>query len=282
MNEPRSPRRWKCVCAYDGTAFAGWQSQAPSASSGRVTSTGSARAASAGSGRAASTGSGRAGPVAIQDVIEARLAQILKVPLRIHGSGRTDAGVHALGQVFHFDADWRHDPEKLIAAFRFGLPATIQIKSVRAVAPDFHARFGARIKRYVYHVQLGDADPFLRPYRWSVYRPMNVAAMQSAAHVLRGRHDFRSFTALNGPEREDTIRDLRRLEVRQRGRQVTITAEADGFLYKMMRSLAGVLVAVGEGKLTPAQVKAILHARERTAAVLTAPPHGLFLVKVFY
>lgn len=259
----RASRRWKCVCAYDGAAFAGWQSQALPVAAGKTTATGSAR-------------------TAIQDVIEARLAQIFKVPVRIHGSGRTDAGVHALAQVFHFDAVWRHETAQLVAAFRMGLPPTIQVKSVHAAPADFHARFAATAKRYVYHLHQGDADPFARPYAWSVFRPLDLKAMQEAASVLRGKHDFRSFTALNGPEKEDTIRDLRRLDVRRRGRRITITAEAEGFLYKMMRSLAGVLVSVGEGKLTPSQVRALLLARNRTATVKTAPPHGLFLAKVFY
>lgn len=243
-------RRWKCVCAYDGTSFAGWQSQT--------------------------------GGRAIQDVIEARLAQIFKMPVRIHGSGRTDAGVHAVGQVFHFDADWRHGPEKLMAAFRVGLPVAIQVKSVRAVAADFHARFDATGKRYEYHLHLGDADPFTRSFCWPIFKPLDVAAMRAAAAVLQGRHDFRAFTALNGTEREHTVRDLRRLEVVRRGRRIRVTAEADGFLYRMMRSLVGGLVAVGEGKLTPAQVRSLLHSRERTAAIHTAPPQGLFLVRVYY
>jgi tRNA pseudouridine38-40 synthase len=242
--------RWKCICAYDGTDFAGWQSQA--------------------------------GGTAIQDVIEARLAQIFKRPLRIHGSGRTDSGVHAHGQVFHFEAAWTHAPEKLLAAFRVGLPRSIQIKSMRAVAPDFHARFDATGKRYDYHVHLGDADPFTRPYCWTFFKPLDVAAMNSAAAILRGRHDFRAFTALNGPAREDTTRDLRRLDVARRGRKIHIVAEADGFLYKMVRSLAGVLVAVGEGKLSVSDVRRILHSRERTATVQTAPAQGLFLTKVYY
>jgi len=243
-------RRWKCVCAYDGTGFAGWQSQA--------------------------------GGRAIQDIVEARLAQIFGAPVRIHGSGRTDAGVHALGQVFHFDAEWRHGTEKLLAAFRVGLPAAIQIKTVRAVAADFHSRFSATGKRYVYDLHLGDADPFTRPFCWPVFKPLDLGAMTAAAAVLRGRHDFRALTALNGTARDDTVRDLRRLEIARRGRRVRITAEADGFLYKMMRSLVGALVAAGEGKLTPAQVRGILESRQRTAAVLTAPPQGLFLAKVFY
>ena len=250
-------RRWKCLCAYDGTGFAGWQSQAAETSSAR-------------------------GAPAIQDVIEARLAQILRTTTRIHGSGRTDSGVHAHGQVFHFDAAWTHAPEKLLAAFRVGLPAAIQIKSVRAVAADFHARFDAKGKRYDYHVHLGDADPFTKPYCWPFFKPLDVSAMRAAAAALCGKHDFRAFTALNGPEREDTVRELRRLDVTRRGRKIHITAEADGFLYKMVRSLAGVLVAVGEGKLTVADVRRILQSRERIAAVQTAPAQGLFLTKVFY
>jgi tRNA pseudouridine38-40 synthase len=246
MNE----RRWKCVCAYDGTTFPGWQSQA--------------------------------GRRAIQDVIEARMAEIFGRPVRLHGSGRTDAGVHALGQVFHFDAEWRHGTDKLLAAFRVGLPAAIQIKSVRRVAADFHARFQATGKRYIYDVHLGDADPFTRPYCWVIFKPLDLAAMQAAAAVLRGRHDFRAFTALNGTAREDTVRDVRRLELTRRGRRVRVTAEADGFLYKMMRSLVGALVSAGEGKLSTADLRRILESRERTAAVLTAPPQGLFLARVFY
>ena len=237
------------MCAYDGADFSGWQSQ----TIGR----------------------------AIQDVIEERMAEIFKTQVRIHGSGRTDAGVHAFEQVFHFDAEWRHDPAKLLAAMRVGLPASIQIKSVRSVR-DFHARFDATGKRYVYRVHLGDADPFTRPYCWTFFRPLDVAAMQAAAAVLVGRHDFRAFTAVTGWAKEDTVRDLRRLDVVRRGRMISITAEADGFLYKMVRSLAGVLVSVGEGKATVAEVKKILESRQRTAVVQTAPPQGLFLQKVFY
>lgn len=242
--------RWKCICAYDGGDFSGWQSQA--------------------------------GGKAVQDVIEARLAEIFKTPVRIHGSGRTDAGVHANGQVFHFDASWRHGADKLGVAMRARLPETIQIKSVRAVGADFHARFGATGKRYVYRLHLGDADPFTRPWCWPVFRPLDFAAMEAVAEVLRGRHDFKSFAAFNGTEREDTVRDLRKLEIVRRGRHVRITAESGGFLYKMVRSLVGALVAAGEGRLPPEQVRAILASGQRTAQVFTAPPQGLFLEKVFY
>ncbi len=251
-------QRWKCVCAYDGGPFSGWQSQAPATSSEST------------------------GRPAIQDVLEARLAQIFHAPTRIHGSGRTDSGVHARAQVFHFDAAWNHGAEKLLAALRHRLPAAIQIKSVRVAPAKFHARFAATGKRYTYHLHLGDADPFTRPYCWPVFRPLDFAAMRAAAVVLHGRHDFRAFTALNGPEREDTVRDLRRLDLARKGSRIRVTAEADGFLYKMVRSLVGTLVSVGEGKLAPPEVKALLTARARTAAIQTAPPQGLFLEKVFY
>lgn len=243
-------RRWKCTCAYDGTDFDGWQSQV--------------------------------GGAAIQDVIEKRLAEIFKTPIRIHGSGRTDAGVHARAQVFHFDAEWKHEPMKLLAAFRVGLPPTIQVRTVQAVNPEFHARFSATGKRYEYFLHLGDADPFTRPYCWSIFRPLDIGAMEEAATALRGRHDFRAFTALNGSEREDTVRELRRFDVVRRGKRVKITAEANGFLYKMVRSLVGVLVSVGEGRATIGEVQALLREAKRTAVVHTAPPQGLFLARVFY
>ncbi|MBK9990030.1 MAG: tRNA pseudouridine(38-40) synthase TruA [Verrucomicrobia bacterium] len=249
MRDP-AVQRWKCVCAYDGTNFAGWQSQH--------------------------------GGGAIQDVIEARLTQMFGGLLRINASGRTDAGVHAHGQVFHFDAAWKHGPERLRAAMCVGLPAAIQLKSVRAVKPDFHSRFTATGKIYVYHLYLGDADPFTRPFAWAIGKPLDIESMKAATAVLRGKHDFRAFSALNGPPKDDTVRDLRRLELVRRGPRVRITAEADGFMYKMVRSLVGAVVAVGEGKMTPAQLRELLRSKQRTPLVQTAPPQGLFLVKVLY
>lgn len=242
--------RWKCVCAYDGGPFAGWQSQA--------------------------------GGNAVQDVIETRLATLFQRQIRIHGSGRTDAGVHALGQVFHFDADWRHGPTKLMIAMRVGLPASIQIKSVRRVSKDFHARFTAIGKQYEYRIHIGDATPFVRPYCWTVYRTLSMELMENAARELRGTHDFRAFTVLNGPAREDTTRELRRLSLSRRGKVIRIVAEADGFLYKMVRSLVGVLVAAGENRLPADRISKLLTEQKRTAEVQTAPAQGLFLMKVFY
>jgi tRNA pseudouridine38-40 synthase len=238
------------VCAYDGTTFDGWQSQVSGNS--------------------------------VQDVIERRLCAVLHREVRIHGSGRTDAGVHALGQVFHFDAIWSHGADKLRVALQAGLPRSIQIRSVRRARAGFHARFSARAKTYRYHLFLGVADPFTAPFCWSVDRPLDWAAIAAAAAALRGRHDFRAFAAVGGAGREDTVRDLRRLDIVRRGRRVTLTFEADGFLYKMVRSLTGTLVNVGVGRLAAADVAALLASTRRTPAVQTAPPQGLFLVKVRY
>jgi tRNA pseudouridine38-40 synthase len=247
---PTMPSRWKCVCAYDGAGFCGWQSQARGN--------------------------------AIQDVIEDRLAQIFGAPVRTHASGRTDAGVHARGQVFHFDGVWRHGSHKLAAALRHRLPQAIQIRSVRRVPGGFHARFDAVAKIYTYDLFLGDAGPFVRPWCWPVSPDLDIDSMRRAAAALRGRHDFKAFSAWNGSEGDDTIRKLTRLELRRDGRRLRITFEADGFLYKMVRSIVGALVAVGSGKLSPNQVRVMLKSRIRTAAVQTAPPQGLFLQRVIY
>jgi tRNA pseudouridine38-40 synthase len=185
--------------------------------------------------------------------------------------------------VFHFDAAWTHGSARLLAALRDGLPPTIQVRSARPVPHTFHARFSVVGKIYFYQLhQGGPADPFLQPFCWSIHPKLNVEAMRVAARRLKGRHDFRAFAAGNGVEREDTVRRLRRLDMTGRGARLRITAEADGFLYKMVRSLVGALVAVGQGKLTPAQVAAILRGARRTHAIQTAPAQGLFLARVRY
>lgn len=250
MSLASPPPRWKAVVAYDGTGFDGWQSQS--------------------------------GGNAVQDVIERRLAAVLHAAVRIHGSGRTDAGVHARGQVFHFDAAWAHGGERLRRALQTGLPATIQVRSLRRVPWDFHARFSACGKRYRYEIYLGAADPFATRFCWSVERALDWAAVEQAAALLRGRHDFKAFAAEGGTERATTVRDLRRLEVVRRGRRVRLTFEADGFLYKMVRSLTGALVNVGLGKITPAALAALLAGGRRPPVVQTAPAQGLSLERVFY
>ncbi len=249
--EQATTMRWRAVCQYVGTQLEGWQAQ-PSKR-------------------------------AVQDFLEKRLAQIFGRLVRIHGSGRTDAGVHARGQVFHFDADWKHGAQKLERAIATGLPDAIQIRGLRRARADFHARFSATGKRYVYFLHRGRADPFEAPFCWSLGgRPLDIDAMRATARQLVGRHDFRAFSASNGEEREDTVKHLRRLDVLGRGQKLRIVAEADGFLYKMVRTLVGALVGVGQGKLRPEQVVALLDGRNRTHLLATAPAQGLFLWRVEY
>jgi len=246
----KKPQRWKCVIAYDGTTFHGWQSQ----ESGNT----------------------------IQDLVEKQLRNIFGRVIRIEGSGRTDSGVHALAQVFHFDGEWAHGPEKLRRAMQSGLPRSIQITRVRAASPKFHARFDAQGKIYRYHLDLGQADPFTMRFTWSLNRDLDWRAVRAAAKILRGKHDFWAFSGENDRTYETTVRTLRRLAIKRQGRKASFTFEADGFLYKMVRSLTGALVNVGLGKLTPAEIQVMLKNRKRIATVVTAPPEGLFLVRVVY
>lgn len=250
MKRPAAPVRFRAVCAYHGAAFHGWQSQANA--------------------------------VSVQDAIEAGLAAVLGVKTRIHGSGRTDSGVHALAQVFHFDAAWSRPARVLALALATRLPPGVRVRSIARARPDFHARFDATGKRYHYRLFLGVADPFEAPLCWSLPKPPDLAAMAAAAERLRGRHDFAAFTAFNGDERETTVRDLRRLELRRRGRRVRVILEADGLLYKMARSLVGAIVAVGCGRLAPEEIGRALVSGRRIPAIATAPAHGLFLERVFY
>lgn len=246
--------RWKCTCAYDGTDYYGWQSQVEGNT--------------------------------LQDVIEARLKDIFKEPVRIHGSGRTDSGVHAHGQVFHFDFDWQHGAEKLQEALSSGLPESIQIIEVEAVTDDFHARFSATGKYYAYQLYLGYASPEDTRYCWSLgNRTLDFDAMQRAANKLLGEHDFTAFAALRGDESEkdeNPVKDMRLLDVIVEGPYVRIETEASGYLYKMVRSLVGCLVDVGLGKLSPEDVAHILESKKRTQAIVTAPAKGLWLERVFY
>jgi tRNA pseudouridine38-40 synthase len=242
--------RWKCVCSYDGGAFHGWQSQT------------NARG--------------------IQDEIEEGLASIFKMPVRIHGSGRTDRGAHALGQVFHFDADWRHGGQRLVAALRTRLSPAILVKSATVVSSDFHARFDAVGKRYHYRVVVGPAEPHEVETCLAVTGPVAQDLMEEAARWLRGEHDFAPFSASNGDLIPDTTKDLRLLRVASHGRRLRITLEAGGFLYHMARSIVGGLLSVGMKRLDPDDVRRVLENGIRTPKIETAPAHGLFLERVYY
>ena len=244
--------RWKCTCAYDGTDFDGWQRQP--------------------------------GGGAVQNHIESALTQVFDLPLKLHGSRRTDAGVHARGQCFHFDAEWLHKPEKLVRALHSILPTSIRIKSVKSVSDDFHARFSVSGKRYLYNYYLGRADPVDDRFVWACRDlPLDLEEMQAAADRLLGTHDFSAYSATHGKENDpNPVKTVSHLQLKQRGKFIRLDAEGSGFLYRMVRSIAGALYAVGRGRLTPSDIAEILESKKRTHRIMTAPAKGLFLDKVFY
>jgi len=244
-------RRWRVVCAYDGTDFQGWQSQ-PNGKS-------------------------------VQDFIERRLKVIFERPVRISGSGRTDSGVHARGQVFHFDAAWKSLPERMLRAMQVGYPDSLRMLSVQEVPSGFDARRSAVGKCYSYRICEGFALPQDTRYCLSTGKvKLDVGAMQAAASMLVGERDFASFAANRGKPYASTVRHLRKLDVRRSGRFITIRAEANGFMYKMVRSLAGVLIDVGRGKLSPEDAGRLLEMKARSEWIVTAPARGLTLEKVYY
>lgn len=236
--------RFRCECAYDGTDFCGWQSQKSGGS--------------------------------VQDFIEARLGQILKKPIRIHGSGRTDSGVHATGQVFHFDAVWDHPAYALLAALRSTNRTDVFVKSLKRVGNDFHARYSAKGKRYVYYIHTGVALPHLARYRWSLkgLKP-DIDKMNAAAEALVGEHDFTAFSASRGANaRENPVKGLRKLSASRRGAEIKIVAEGSGFMYKMVRMLVGALVDAGTGRLSKSDIEKILASKKGAIIFRRRPRAG--------
>ncbi len=246
--------RLKLLIAYDGRPFSGWQSQ--------------------------SRGTG------IQDHIEAALAKIVGQPVRIHGSGRTDAGVHALGQVAHFEEPpQKHSMARWQIALNSNLPPEIRILRVSRMPggkEGFHARYSATGKRYTYRIW---NNRYLHPMEigraWLVPHPLDIEKLRAAAAVLEGRHDFAGFSANRGEPETDTVRTVEKIGIKRRGPLITLTFEGEGFLYKMVRMLTGSLVRVGQGRGDVAWLRSIL-AGERQKTQFAAPPDGLFLAKVFY
>lgn len=218
----------------------------------------------------------------IQEELESALAKLLKHSVRVVGAGRTDAGVHAAGQVVHFSGMGSLPVERLVVALNSVLPRDIRAVSAESVPETFHARYSARRKTYVYTIYRGPYHSvFWRRYSWWVRHGLDVFSMQQAAHWLVGRRDFASFAASGGAAKTSE-RNLMECSITEQGPLICAKFTADGFLYNMVRNLMGTLVDIGTGTLTQDGLAAILAGRDRSLAGITAPPQGLCLHRVDY
>ena len=218
----------------------------------------------------------------VQGVMKEMIARITGERVKLIASSRTDAGVHALGQVATFKTGSSLDARSLKRALNSVLPQDIRVKEVEEVDEAFHARFSAKGKVYEYRILNGDLpSPFYRHFSWFVPGRLDVARMRKAAMKLVGRHDFSSFCSAGSMHRTP-VREIYGIHVGQRGGFVVIQIEANAFLKQMVRNIVGTLVEVGKRRSTPSQCSAILEARDRRRAGVAAPAQGLFLVKVNY
>ena len=244
-------RRIQLILEYDGTAYAGWQRQENA--------------------------------LAVQQVVEDSLSRLTgRDRVVLHGASRTDAGVHALGQSAHFDTDSRIPGDKFSFALNTMLPPDIRIRDSREVPPDFHARFSARGKRYRYFFyddrHAGALNRFTHAH---VIYPLDDARMAAEARSLLGTHDFAAFAA-SGSVVKDTVRTVTRADLVRRDHELELTVEGNGFLYNMVRIIAGTLIGVGTGKLQPGAFERAISTGSRLDLGVTAPAHGLTLMRVFY
>ncbi len=241
----------KMIIAYDGGNYNGWQLQAADAT--------------------------------IQGAIESALGRILNLPTRVIGSGRTDAGVHALNQVAHFATESTLELASLHRGINSLLPPDIVIKEMTEAPQDFHARYSARSRVYQYLIWNNRMrSPFYRRFSWQVHDGLDVETMRQTSGCLMGWHDFASFQG-SGSMCRTSEREVMRFTVRGRsGGWIIFAIEANSFLRHMVRNIVGTLVEVGRGGMTSEEFRAILDARDRSRAGITAPPQGLFLKEVRY
>jgi len=247
--------RLKLIVAYDGAAFAGWQSQTH-----RKT---------------------------VQDQLEGAFQKIAGQRIRVHGAGRTDACVHALAQCAHVELPpGKLDglkPSSLLKALNANLPAAIRILRCQRVSGNFHARFSAKGKLYRYRIWNGAILPPLEIGRaWHIAAPLDVDLLKAAGKNFVGRHDFVSFAANRAKKDEDTIRTIRSVEVRKNGPRLTINVAGDGFLYKMVRLIVGAMTRVALHKTEVDEITARLKSPRAEGFRLVAPAEGLYLVQVWY
>lgn len=242
--------RFKAVVAYDGHAYAGFQKQ--------VNGTG------------------------IQEVIEKALEKIIKEPVSITASGRTDAGVHALGQVFHFDGPEKLAPYGYYNALNTILPKDIRIRSVEQADDDFHARFSAKYKHYDYVITRERDNPFLFHYKHFDWHELDVDAMKEGARVFEGTHDFTSFSCAQIDPLKPRTKTVWRIGISEEGNDIRISYIGNGFLRYQVRMMSAGLIAVGQHKITVEELKGILEAKDKHACRFNAPSKGLYLVEVGY
>jgi tRNA pseudouridine38-40 synthase len=241
----------KLVLSYDGTHYHGWQRQENGLS--------------------------------IQQVVEEKIVAMTEEPVRLHASGRTDAGVHALAQVCHFSYRGRLTPSEFRKGLNSMLPEDIFVLEATSVPSDFHSRYSARAKTYEYRI-LNSREPniFLRRYAWHISRPLDTRIMSECLSRIIGRRDFASFQNA-GSAVSNTVRTIHRAEIQLNPDGILkMIFEADGFLRHMVRNIVGTVVEAGAGKISPDGVSDILDACDRSAAGVKAPARGLFLVKVTY
>lgn len=244
-------KNYKIILAYDGTRYNGWQKQ------GNTDNT-------------------------IQEKLERILKEISGQETEVFGSGRTDAGTHATGQVMNFRMDWKGTAEELLNAFNEKLPEDMAGLSIEEMQPRFHSRLSAKAKHYSYTIWKSKHSPvFERKYVFRCEADLDVAAMKQAAAAFIGTHDFKSFCA-NKRMKKSTARTIYDICFEETEEKLTLHFYGNGFLYQMVRILMGTLIEVGEGKRNAADMAAILQAESREAAGFTAPSRGLFLREVFY
>ena len=244
-------RFFKCIVEYDGTKFSGWQRQKNT-------------------------------PMTIQEKIENALQLITKKFVKVSGASRTDAGVHAYGQVIAFALDINIPVERIPKALNGLLPDNIRVKDAEEVDASFHPRFQAKGKIYHYLIDNRKTQSvFRRNFAYFVPLALNIDKMKEAVEFLIGTHDFSSFRA-SGCSAKSPIRSLKNIVIVEDTDLVRLEFEGDGFLYNMVRILTGTLLYVGLGKISPLEVKQILESKDRTIAGPTVPSKGLYLIKVFY
>ena len=239
----------RATVAYDGTNFHGFQVQV--------------------------------GQRTVQGTLEEALAQVTQESCRVVGAGRTDAGVHARGQVIAFHTHWRHSWEELERALNAVLPPDVVVSQVEPAPADFHPRYSARSREYRYTIYNHPLrSPFYRYFAYHVAEPLDVATMARASDCLVGRHDFATFG--QPPQGENTVREVLWVLWVQEGPLVHFDIAANAFLYRMVRSIVGTLLLVGRGRLSPEEFREILEATDRSRAGPTVPPQGLCLMRVNY